>query len=91
MKWFAELSFGYPTMTGTMLIEAGTVEEAEAEARKECIEWASSYGFEQDPDHFGDYDSVGREWDEDEESYNEEGTLEPSVEPYNSEEHDGYL
>lgn len=91
MKWFATLDIGYPGMLGYCLIEADTEEQAEDLAREECIDWADSYGFYQDEEHFGDRDQLGREWDEDEDAYNEEGTLGPSVEPYNPEEHGGYL
>lgn len=89
--WFVTLEFGIGGCRGYDLVEADTVDEAYIEAYEKCIEWAESYGYEQNQDYFGDLDSVGREWDEEEECYCEEGFLDPGVVEYNPERHDGYL
>lgn len=71
--------------------EFNSLQEAENCAREMVIEFASSYGFDQDEDYFGDLDSVGADWDEEGECYEQEGFLEYWVEEYNPEEHDCYL
>lgn len=89
MKYFVTLSFGIVSCEGYDVIEASSLEEAEREAYEMCVEHAQAYGFEQDEDHFGDLDSVGREWDK--EDYAEQGFIDPSVELYIPKKHDGYL
>lgn len=91
MKWFATIDFGQSGCGTHMLIEADTQEKANELAREHTIDWASSYGFEQDPDYFGEYDSVGRNWDEYEQEYEDIGFIDCDAEPYDPEEHDGYL
>lgn len=73
------------------LIEANTLEEAEDIARSLVVDWASSYGFDQDYDFFGDCDQVGYGWDDEEEDYDQVGELESWVENYEPPEHDMYL
>jgi hypothetical protein len=73
------------------LVDADNEDMAEARARELCIDLADSYGFEQNLDFFGDYDTLGREWDDDEEEYQDTGFLEYYVEPYDEEEHSGYI
>ena len=90
MKFFARLSHGYDSMTAYELIEANSEEEALEEAYRLAVENAESYGFQQDEEAFGDLDTVGV-WDEDSESYEEQGFLDYSVELYYPAEHDGYL
>jgi hypothetical protein len=90
-KYFATLNFGFPGCESHELIVADTEEEAQDIAYDMCIDLASSYGFEQDEYHFGDRDTVGKDWDEDAEDYVETGFLDPSVEEYDPLVHDNYL
>ena len=89
--YFAHISFGFPQMENYMLIEAPNQGEAEQAAYQETIDWADSFGFEQDEDNFSTRDEVGRHWDEDEEAYTEEGIIEPTVTLYIPAEHEDYL
>ena len=89
-KYFAHISCGNG-MKDYLLIEAEGEEEAEEDARQECIDLADSYGYEQDLDHFGDNDQLGKDWDEEEEEYGDTQELEYWVELYDPEEHDDYL
>lgn len=92
IKWVAKLSCGNG-MNAAELIEAGTEEAADMLARQFCIDLASSYGYYQDLDLFGDYDQLYNEssWDEDDEEYTDISELEYYVEIYDPEEHDGHL
>jgi hypothetical protein len=91
MKYVAFLEFGVAGCRGTELIEAESKEEAEGVARELTLEWASSFGYEQDYDHFGDLDTLGCEWLDEEEEYAQEGFIDSFVEEYNPEKHDGIL
>lgn len=94
-KWFAKISCG-AGMTCYETIEAPNKDKAERLAREECIDWASSFGYYQDLDYFGDNDQLYRE---DSEEENEDGGIEYTVtselvyyvEEYIPEEHDDYL
>ena len=91
-KWFATLSCGLG-MVQWEIVEAYTYKEADREARQLCIDFASSYGYEQDYEYFGDYDQLCKEdsWCEEEEEYTDISELDYFVEDYNPEEHGGYL
>lgn len=91
MKYVAFLDFGVAGCSSAELIEANSVEEAEQIARESTIEWASSFGYEKDEDYFGDLDSVGCDWLEEEEEYAQEGFIDSFVEEYNHEKHDGVI
>ena len=90
-QYAAKLSFGYPTMTTWVLLEAESFDKAYEMAHEETVEWASMFGFYQDPEQFGNYDEVGCDWDEDEQEFAQTGEIDPLVEEYNPEKHDGYL
>jgi hypothetical protein len=78
-------------MTTYMIIEAKDEEAAALDARYECIEWADSFGYEQDLDYFGDSDQLGKAWDDEYGEYIYTSELECWVELYDPEEHDEYL
>ncbi len=91
-KYFATISCGNG-MTTREIIEAESESAADTEARALCIEWASSFGYCQDIDHFGDYDQLYQEdsFCEDEDTYTDISELEYYVCEYDPEEHNGYL
>lgn len=90
-KWLAKLSFSVVGCDTHTLIEADTYEEAYQQAYEDSIEWAQSFGYEQDDEAFGDLDTVGCDWDEDEQEYAQQGFIDPEVVPYVPEKHDMYL
>lgn len=57
----------------------------------ECINLAQQYGYDQDEDYFGELDSLGKDWDEDTEEYEDVSELSYYVVEYYPEEHDDYL
>lgn len=87
--YFYKLYLG-PGIESTGLIKTQLPpEEIDQWLREECIQFACSYGYDQDEDYFGgSLDQVGRDWDEDEECYEDERELEYWYEPYDPEEHD---
>lgn len=87
-KWFVEVGFGYVGCYGRDVFEAETEEEARDYAYIMSIQNAESFGFYQDEEHFGELDSVGKDFDEDEGEYLETGSLDFHVEPYVPEKHD---
>ena len=89
--WFVTLQFGIVGCTGYEVFKNMTQDEAQAGAYEECIQWASSYGYEQDQDVFGDLDTVGADFDEETGEYGQEGFIDPEVTEYHPEKHDGYL
>jgi hypothetical protein len=89
MKYLAHLFFGFPSMETYEIIEASSELSATDEAYARTVEWAESFGFEQDEPHFGELDSVGRSKYDGE--YEEEGFIDSSVELYIPEKHDGLL
>ena len=90
-KYFCKVSFGICCCESTCIIVANTENDALGIAREEAIENAQSYGFEQDLDYFGDADTVGKDYDEDEETYTQEGYLDYFVELYDPEKHDDLI
>ena len=90
-KWFAELSFSIVGCDAHKIIEAATYDEAYQQAYEDTVDWASSFGYEQNDEVFGDLDTVGCDWDEDEQEYSQQGFINPHVVPYDPEKHDGYL
>lgn len=89
--WFAKLHFGICGCDGHTLFKDMTREQAEREAYEETLEWASSYGFEQDEEAFGDLDTVGADFDEETGEYSQTRFIDSVVEEYDPEQHDGYL
>lgn len=91
-KWFATISCGNG-MTKHELIEFDTYEEADSWAREDCVDFATSYGYYQDLDYFGDLDQLYREdsWCDEEEEYTDVSELDYHVCEYDPEEHEGYL
>lgn len=96
-KYFVTLSLGLCGYDSSLALYAESMEEAEKDARQECIDFAEMYGFYQDEDHFGDLDRVGRPWDDEESAddageecpYQEEGTLEYEAVLFDPELHEG--
>jgi len=89
-KYFIEYSCG-AGMTGYEVDSFNTDDDANEHARSQAIDWAQLFGYEQDEDYFGEMDSVGLDWNEDDECYEQEGFLEYDVVEYDPEEHDSYL
>ena len=89
-KYFIEYSCG-AGMTGCEVESFNTDSEANEYARYQAIDWAQSFSYEQDEDHFGEEDSVGCDWNEDDGCYDQEGFLEYEAVEYDPEEHDDYL
>ena len=90
-KWFYEIGFGYECMNASGILEAETEDQALEGAIQEAIYHAESFGFYLDLEFFGDYDQVGKDFDEEYESYAEEGILEYYVEPYDPEKHNDLI
>ena len=90
-KWFYSVSFGFCGSDSTGTIDSETMDQALEEVRELAIGNAESFGFNQDPEFFGDYDQVGRGFNAELESYDEEGTLDYYVEPYEPEKHDDLI
>jgi len=86
--YFASLSFSMVGCTQEVLVSARTETEAWDEALRLSLELAESFGFEQNEDHFGDLDSVGLDWNEEEVRYEQEGFLDPGVELYDDKKHE---
>lgn len=78
MKYKIFANFGFPESIEEV-IEAESMEAATAVARAKAIELAESYGFYQDEAHFGNRDQVGYDWDEEDNSYIQDGELSYSV------------
>lgn len=89
-QYAAKLDFGYPTMTTWLLLEAESHEEAYQMAYEETVEWASMFGFYQD-ENLGNLDEVGCDWNEEEQEFSQTGSIDPYVELYDPEKHNGYL
>ena len=89
MKYFTKVGFGIVGCETAEVFEAASLKEAEETAYLIAVENAESFGFYQDEEHFGDRDSVGKDYDEGE--YYESGFLDYYVGPYVAEEHDMYL
>lgn len=91
VDYLATLNFGVGGTTQHEVISADTEEQANEIAYEMCVEHAGSYGFEQNEDYFGDLDSLGSNWDEEEQAYESEGFVDSYVEVYNHEEHEGLV
>ena len=88
-KYFYTVTIG-PGMDQTGLIKTKlSTDEIYKYLRTLSIENAESFGYYQDEDYFDGYmDSVGRNWDDEEECYEDERNLEYWFELYDPEEHD---
>ena len=75
MFFKAEIGLGFCGMDTVDYFEADSHEEAEIIARELAVDWAETYGFEQNEEVFGDLDSIGKDFDEESETYDLEGTL----------------
>lgn len=89
-KYFCKVSAGSGT-EAYQVIEEINEDIANESARDIAIQNAESFGYEQDIDHFSDWDTVGKEWDDEEEDYLCIQDLEWIVEEYCPEEHDDCL
>lgn len=88
-KYFYRVSCG-PGMDRTGIIET----EAETAVIDEylyqlALDNASDFGYETDEDHFGDLETVGRDWDDELEEYDDQSELQYGFDPYDEEEHSG--
>lgn len=90
MKYYIRCEIGSGMFTDE-LIEARSKEHAEGLARVMCIELADSYGYYQDEDYFGELDSVGKDYNDEEGFYENEAFMEYYAELYDSERHDELL
>lgn len=88
-KYFYTVTIG-TRMDATGLIQTKlSTDEIDQYLRVLAIENAESFGYYQDEDYFGGFlDSVGRDWDDEEECYADERDLEYWFELYDPEEHD---
>lgn len=91
MKWFTKLSLDTVGHSTYCVIEADNEDEALGLAREECISFAESYGYYQDEDHFGELDSVGKDFDEEADEYEQTGFLDYTVVPYVHKYHGNYV
>ena len=91
MKYAAFLQFGINGCESVEIIEADSEQGAYDTCYEMTIEHAQSYGFEQDLEHFGDNDTLGSEWNEELEEYQQEACVDCYVEEYDPERHDDYL
>ena len=88
MFYKAEIHLGFCGMDTEVYFQAVSQKDAEECTRELAIAHAESYGFEQNEDVFGDYDTIGRDFDEDLEEYEEVGSLDYSVEEVSQEEYE---
>ena len=88
MFYRAEIHLGFCGMDTEVYFQAVSQKAAEECARELAIDHAESYGFEQNEDVFGDYDTIGRNFDEDSEEYEEVGSLDYYVEEVSQEEYE---
>ena len=88
MFYKAEIHLGFCGMDTVVYFQAVSQKAAEECARELAIDHAESYGFEQNEDVFGDYDTIGRNFDEDSEEYEEVGSLDYYVEEVSQEEYE---
>ena len=87
MFFKTEIHLGFCGMDTVEYIQAGSLKEAAVIARDLALNHAESYGFEQNEEMFGDYDTIGRNFDEDEQEYDEVGFLDYSVDKISEEEY----
>ena len=88
MFYKAEIRLGFCGMDTEVYFQAVSQKDAEEYARELALDHAESYGFEQNEDVFGDYNTIGRDFDEDLEKYEEVGSLDYSVEEVSQEEYE---
>ena len=88
MFYKAEIHLGFCGMDTEVYFQAVSQKDAEECARELAIDHAESYGFEQNENVFGDYDTIGRNFDEGSEEYEEVGSLDYSVEEVSQEEYE---
>lgn len=87
MFFKTKICLGFCGMDTVEYFHAHNLEEAEILARELALGHADSYGFEQNEEVFGDYDTIGRGFDEDEQEYEEVGFLDYSVDEVSEEEY----
>ena len=87
MFFKTEINLGFCGMDTVVYFQAVSQKAAEDYAREVAIDWAETYGFEQNEDIFGDQDTIGRNFDEDEQEYDEVGFLDYSVDKVSEEEY----
>lgn len=88
MFFKATVGLGICGVQDEQYFEADSVKEAEEIARELASDLAEQYGFEQNEEVFGDLDTIGRDFDEDSEEYEEVGTLGYYVEEVSQEEYE---
>lgn len=66
-KYKVTIRLGFVGYGTTEYLEADSEKEAEDIAYEMAIQHAETYGFEQNEEYFGDLDSIGSRWREDEE------------------------
>ena len=88
MFYKAKMHLGFCGMDTEVYFQAVSQKAAEECARELAIDHAESYGFEQNEDVFGDYDTIGRNFDEGSEEYEEVGSLDYYVEEVSQEEYE---
>lgn len=84
--WYVELSVGVG-MTDNVVVAALDYEAACEDAYEECFQLADEYGYERNESHFGNRDDVGIDWDDGLDDYEDLGTLDTTVVPYDHEAH----
>ena len=82
-----EMGLGFCGMDTVEYFQANNLKEAEVIARELAIGWAETYGFEQNEDIFGDQDTIGLNFDEDAQEYDDVGSLDYSVDKVSEEEY----
>ena len=83
--------WGLCDMDTVEYFQADSLKEAEVIARDLALIHAESYGFETNEDIFGDQDTIGRDFDEDEQEYNDVGFLDYSVDEISEEEYKEHI
>lgn len=90
-RYFYEVSVG-PGMSRTGIIDSDGGDDSINEwLRDQALDNASDFGFDTDEDHFGDLDTVGREWDDELDDYEEQSELIYYYEDYDPEEHNNQV
>ena len=89
-KYYAKLIVGIGIWE-RKIIEANNLDEAIEQAYDDCYDLATSYGYDTDEDHFGDNDTVGKDWCDELEDYEEQSMLECEVSVYDPCIHDSKL
>ena len=87
MFFKTKINLGFCGMDTVVYFQTVSQKDAEDYAREIAIGWAESYGFEQNEEVFGDQDTIGCNFDEDEQEYDDVGLLNYSVEEVSEEEY----